>query len=95
MSSGTQATRYASGVYFLNETPFASIAGTSTFRVDGPIPKRDFNSDLETVAKSSAVELGVNERSSGRPKDQGRARLRPRVRIRMDQLHHWQPAVRP
>jgi hypothetical protein len=43
-----------SGVYFQNETPFASIAGTSTLRVDGPIPMRDYNSDLETVAKSSS-----------------------------------------
>ena len=34
--------RECPGVYFLNETPLASIAGTSTFRVDGPIPCRDF-----------------------------------------------------
>jgi hypothetical protein len=54
-ASAPQTILCVSGVYFLNETPLASIAGTSTLRVDGPTPCRDFNSDLETVAKSSSL----------------------------------------
>jgi|HubBroStandDraft_4_1064222.scaffolds.fasta_scaffold103521_3 hypothetical protein len=54
-ATGTKANWCVLGVYFLNETPWASIAGISTLRVDGPIPCRDFNSDLETVAKSSSL----------------------------------------
>jgi hypothetical protein len=54
-ATGTKANWCVLGVYFLNETPWASIAGISTLRADGPIPCRDFNSDLETVAKSSSL----------------------------------------